>query len=74
MTTLAPSLPIPRARRTSQRRREKDAYIVFSVLNTLRDIDRHDLLYLLEWESGYLDKVLADLSAMIEEIREASST
>ena len=74
MTTLAPSLPTLGARRTTKRRREKDAYIVFSVLNTLRDIDRHNLLYLLEWESDYLDEVLADLSAMIEEVREASST
>ena len=60
--------------RTAERRRERDAYIVFSVLNTLRDIDRHDLLYLLEWESDYLDKVLADLGAMLNEVREASST
>lgn len=74
MTTLAPSFPTLRARGIAERRREKDAYIVFSVLNTLRDIDRHDLLYLLEWESDYLDRVLADLSAMIEEVRETSST
>lgn len=72
--TLAPSFTTLRARRTAERRRERDAYIVFSVLNTLRDIDRHDLLYLLEWESDYLDEVLADLGAMLKEVREASST
>ena len=74
MTAPAPSLTTLRARRSSRRRREKDAYIVLSLLNTLPDINRQGLLDILEWESDYLDQILADLSVMIQEVRDASNT
>lgn len=74
MTAPAPSHTTLRARRSSRRRREKDAYIVFSLLNTLPDINRQGLLDILEWESDYLDQILADLSVMIQEARDASNT